>query len=215
MSTPVAIPPWPRLYNDVKMVIPGLTDAVFKQMLYQVVNDFMDRTNIFTETVSISANPTTLVYPFTLAKFGMANRLMLLYDPSYPDPNPKWVQGGVQMNVPGVITLSYAPSTAVEWKAIIAKTLDTVSSDGYPDLHPDDNWIIDKYGDGIQFGILGRLQSMPAKPYSNAKGAKDNWQIYVTERGKARTDMLKANVFGGQRWVFPQSFATVHRKGWA
>jgi hypothetical protein len=215
MSTPDPPNVWSRVYDDVKMQIPGVIDAVFWQMLYQVVNDFFDRTNIWTEECPINVGPDSLVYPFSISNYGMSNRLLLVYDPAAQDPDRKWVQAGIQMDKPGVITLRYAPSSATLWNVVVAKTLDTVSTDKYPDIKPADEWIVHKYGDGIHYGVLGRLQSMPGKPYSNPKAGGQNWQYYVTERSKARTDALKANVFGGQRWQFPQAFATVRRGGWA
>jgi hypothetical protein len=63
--------------------------------------------------------------------------------------------------------------------------------------------------------MMGRLQAMPGKPYSNDKQAGRNYQFYVSERSKARGDVIKANTFGGQRWIYPQGFATVRRGGWA
>jgi len=193
MSTPTPRNVWSRIYEDVKMQIPGVTDAVLKQMTYQVVNDFFDRTNIWIEEVPIAVSPNSRTYTFTVANEGSPNRLMMLYDPADASPDKHWVQGGVQMTVPGTITLRYAPSSAVTWNAAIAKCLDTVGSEGWPDVG-NGLWIIDQYGDGIHYGVLGRLQAMPAKPYSNAKLGASNWQVYVTERGKARTDALKANV---------------------
>lgn len=214
MSTPTETP-WARVYNDVKMQIPGVVDVVLRQMTLQVIDDFFDRTNIWTEEVPIVVDPSTTVYPFTLAKKGTPNRLMLLYDPAMANPDKKWVQGGVQMDVPGVITLRYAPSSMTTWNAVIAKSRNQPDSEGYPDMDPSDQWIIQKYSDGIHYGVLSRLQASPGKPYSNPKLGAQNWQIYVVERGKARTDALKSNVFGGQRWMFPQSFAVGTRKGWA
>jgi hypothetical protein len=207
-------PPWGRVYADVKLTMPGLTDAVFWNMVYQVLNDFFDRTNIWTEEAPMNVEPNVLSYNITLTKFGIPNRLMLVYNPAYSPPDKQWVQGGVGMMKPGVITLRYAPSEAATWSAVVAKTLSTVGSDGIPDIDPSDWWIIDKYADGFMYGIMGRLQLSPAKTYSNAKLGASNWQTYVAERSKARTDALKANVFGGQRWMYPQSFATTTRKGW-
>lgn len=215
MSTPTN-QVWKRLYNDVKIHIPGVTDVVYQQILFQVLNDFMDRTNIWFEEVPIAVEPNKLKYTFELQHKGFPNRLMLLYDPSINTPDKKWVQSGVSMLVPGIIDISYSPSTAATWNAVVAKVLnDPTDTENYPDIEAQDTWIIDKYGDGILYGVLGRLQSMPGKPFSNSKDGKGNWQVYIAERGKARTDAIKANVFGGQRWQFPQSFATVRRGGWA
>ena len=213
MSTPNPKTVWSRLYDDVKMQIPGVVDAVFKQMLYQVWGDFTDRTNIWTEECPIAVVPDTLVYPVTIQKKGMANRLMLVYDPLQVPPR-RWVQQGIEMTIPAMISLMYAPSSAATWNAVIAKSTDEVDSDGYPALDPSDNWIVDKYGDGLHYGVLGRLMAMPAKPYTNLKLGAQNWQVYIAERSKARGDTIKSNVFGAQRWAFPQGFAAVNRKGW-
>jgi len=213
MSSPDPPNVWKNIYDDVKIQIPGVTDAVFKQMLYQVWGDFCDRTNIWIEEVPIPAMPNVVLYPFTLANKGMPNRLLLLYDPQ-TSPARHWVQGSVEMNRPGTIRIMYAPSTAVTWMAVVAKTPHERTAEGYPDINPADEWIIEKYGDGMHYGVLGRLMEMPAKPYTNTKLGSMNWQYYVTERGKARSDATKSNIYGGQRWMFPQSFAVGSRKGW-
>jgi hypothetical protein len=62
---------------------------------------------------------------------------------------------------------------------------------------------------------MSYLQSQPAKTYSNPKEAARNMINYVSQRGKARADATKGNVFGGQRWQFPQGYATIRRGGWA
>jgi hypothetical protein len=212
MSSPAA--PWKRIYDDVKMHIPGLVDAVFKQMFYHVMNDFLDMTNVWLEEIPMVVSSTSRTYPLTVSHKGDVNRLMLIYDTA-SHPGKHWVAGGATMNQPGVVVLNIDPPQSANWMAVVAKTLgDPDATTGYPDMEPADHWIINKYGDGIEYGILGRLMGMPAKPYSNPKIAKDYWQTYVTERGKARTDQLKSNIYGGQRWMFPQSFATVRRGGW-
>jgi hypothetical protein len=213
MSAPNPATVWSRIYDDVKIQIPGVTDAVFKQILAQVWSDFTDRTNIWTEVCPITVDPSTLQYPFTINKFGMANRLMLVYDTAAMPPSLNWVQNGIQMDVPGVITLLYPPNAGT-WNVVVAKSFDDVDANGYPEIDPTDQWIVQKYGDGLHYGVLGRLQAMPAKPYSNPKLGGANWQYYIAERSKARADALHSNVYGGQRWQFPQSFAVFHRKGW-
>lgn len=212
MSTPNPPTIWSRTYDDVKMQIPGVTDAVFKQMVHQVWGDFCDRTNIWIEEIPFAVDPATLQYTLTPQKFGMVNRLMLVYDQAAL-PARNWVAAGIEMYTPGVITLRWAPNAGT-WVAVVAKAYDETDANGYPALDPSDEWIIDKYGDGIHYGVLGRLQAMPAKPFTNPKQAAQNWQIYVVERGKARTDALHSNIFNGQRWQFPQSFAVYHKKGW-
>lgn len=213
MTAPSA--PWSHLYSDLKIQIPGLLDSVMAQVTFSLWKDFCDKTNIWTEIVPIQIVPSVNTYAFSVTS-GAPNRLLMLYDPAAATPYPHWAQGSVTMQVPGIITIYYSPSTAAPWAAIVAKTpLDPVDAEGYPVLPATDQWIVDKYREALMYGILARLQAMPGKPYSNDKAAAKNNQTYISERGKARTDAIKANVFGGQRWTFPQGFATIQRGGWA
>jgi len=206
--------PWPRLFADVKIDIPGVTNAVFQQVLFRTWKDFCDQTNIWTEEIAVIVEPNRLLYPFQVTK-GTPNRLILVYDPKMAHPDKKWAQGGISMPAPGVLNLSYAPSTETPYNVVVAKTpLEPTDANNYPDMEPWDYWIVDKYREALYYGTLGRLQASPAKPYSNTGLASYNMKNYRTQVGKARTDAIKANVFGGQRWMFPQSFATVSRKGW-
>lgn len=211
MSAPTN--PWTRLYGDVKVHIPGVVDAVMAQVAFSLFKDFCDKTNLWTEVVPIPVDPDHKSYAFSVND-GAPNRLLLVYDPAQEDPNRKWVQGNMQMQAPGVLTVSYPPSTATTWNAVVAKTPLDVTDEGYPDIDEANYWIVDKYREALTYGILGRLQYMPGKPYSNDAAGKRNNQVYIAERSKARTDGIKANTFGGQRWMFPQGFATVTRKGW-
>lgn len=209
--------PWERLYSDVKIDVPGVTDAVFKQKLFQCVKDFLEQTNIWIEQVPITGEPNVHEYPVTLEGKGTPYRLMMLYNPDISPPNyPRWIQGGVGMSPPGVISVPYAPSTEVQWVAIIAKSIvDPSDAEGYPELDDDYAWIIDRYRMAFYYGTLARIEAQPAKPYSNPNLAATHNRLYITERGKARTDVLKHHTYGAQAWVFPQGYASITRKGWA
>lgn len=207
--------PWTRLYSDVKISVPGMTDAVFRQELFRCVKDFMDQTNIWLETVPVDVVPDALVYDLSLAGFGMANRLQLVYDPA-AGPYKHWVQSGISMQAPGVIELVYAPSTATVWNAVVAKNIiDPVDAEKYPEIDPEWLWIIDKYRDAFFYGTLSRVESQPSKTYTNPTSAARNMLNYISQRGKARADAIAANTYGGQRWQFPQGYATIRRGGWA
>jgi hypothetical protein len=213
--TTVPSPPYERIFNDTKIIVPGLTDAVFKQVIFAVTNDFCDATNVWTQEFDISADPQHTSYTIVPASGSMANRLMMLYDPAVASPDKRWVMGGAMMQKPDVITVPYAPSSAVLWKAIVALLNDDpLNSEGYPDVPSDQFWWLNQYRDAFVSGCLARLFLMPAKTYSNPKLAAYYQQLFTSERSKARGDVIKANTFGGQRWQFPQGWSTVTRKGW-
>ena len=211
----IQVNPWKRLYEDIKIQIPGVIDAVQAQVTFSLFKDFCDKTNLWQEDVAVPVAPEVTSYPFTLMGKGAVNRLLMMYDPKYEHANRHWVQGHIQMTTPNILTINYAPSEATTWRAIIAKTpKDPATAERYPDIDTYAYWIVDKYREALTYGILGRLQKMPGKPYSNAKEARDNTLYYNSERSKARVDGLHANVFGGQRWIYPQGFASVRRGGW-
>jgi hypothetical protein len=214
MSVPAT--PWDRLYADVKVDLPAVVDAVYAQELFRCVKDFLDQTNIWQETVPITGLPNVTSYPFTLAGKGTPSRLIILFDPATStNPNDRrWVQGSVSMMTPGTIVIGFAPSTSVAWEAVVSKNVVAVNTDNQPDIDTADWWIIDKYRDALFYGTVARLQLQPTKPYSNPQLASVNMRQYMSQRGKARTDLLKQNTFGAQAWTFPQGFATVSRKGW-
>ena len=214
MTVPAS--PWDRLYADVKVSLPGVTDAVYAQELFRVFRDFTDQTNIWQETVPITGMPSTTSYPFTVAGKGAPNRLLMMYDPKISN-NPldrRWVQTGVAMQLPGIIVVGYAPSEQVAWEAIVAKTPTGVNADKQPDLDDEDLWIVDDCEQALYFGVMAFLQRQPTKPYTNPQQAADNMRQYVSQRGKTRTDVIKKNTYGAQSWSFPQQFSTVARKGW-
>lgn len=216
MPSPTAVVPWQRLYNDLKISIPGVTDAVMKQEMFRCAKDFFDMTNIWTEDVPFVVDPSNLSYQVTPAGKGVPNRLIVVFDPLVYPQGTHWVQSGIEMQVPGTIVLMYAPSSSANWVATYAKNVtDPADVNGFPDIDTGSYWIIDKYRDAFYYGTMALLQRQPAKTYSNANEGVRNHQYYITQRGKARTDALKANVYGGQRWMYPQSYATVSRKGWA
>jgi hypothetical protein len=188
---------------------------VFKQELFRCAKDFFEETNIWLEDVPFVANINTLSYSVTPAGKGVPNRLMIVFDPAHAPPTRRWVQSGIEMRVPGVITLTFAPSSPANWVATYAKNItDPINSEGFPEIDASAYWIIDKYRDAFFYGTLARLQNEPSKTYSNPKEAARNQQNYISQRSKARSDAVKSNTYGGQRWAFPQSYATRSRGGW-
>jgi hypothetical protein len=220
--------PFDRIFADVRKDLPSVIDAVLKQEVFRVMDDFTQTTNIWQEHVPIKVEPHVTVYPITTQQ-GKPNRLMIVYlddgqpqagplifpPPSranYP-PNPNfWPGGPMVMRVPGVLTLPRDLNQSAVWWAVIAKrTAEPVNPDNkYPVI---DDWIVDKYADTIGRGIIARLQWEPQKPYSNPMMAAQNQRAYISGRTLARANDGHANVYDAQNWRFPQQFATVNRKG--
>lgn len=213
-------PDYSRLFNDIKISIPGAIDAVIYQELWRVVEDFLNETNIWQEEIPFQVSPQSRQYTITPVGKGHIERLLMVFDPANAAYDKRWTQQGIRFQPPDKVLLMYAPSTATTWMAAVAKNIaETDLPPGdyatqLPVFKPSNIWILERYRDAFRYGTLGYLMMQPAKPYSNPKLGSFNWQNYVSIRGRARTDVLHANVYGGQRWMYPQGYATTARKGW-
>ena len=220
--------PFDRIFADTRKDIPSVVDAVLRQEVFRVLDDFTQRTNIWQEHVAIHVEPHIVDYPFITIE-GRPNRLMTVYEEQgpqagpliWPPParinypaNPVWWPGGpMSMRIPGVLHLPRDLNMEAVWRAVIAKrTAEPLDADKYPVI---DAWIVDKYADTIGRGILARLQLEPQKPYSNPMLASVNQRAYISGCSLARANDGHANIFDGANWRFPQQFATVNRKGFS
>lgn len=207
--------PWTEIFNMVKVEIPGAVDAVIRQQIFSVMADFTGSVPLWQEDVPFTVVPNTLVYPLSVTD-GRMYRLMRVYKAD--NPRQTWVQGGISMRVPGALRMWQTPSEQQDWVAVIAKACSNPvlagtppKSTGYPAV---DAWIVQNYHDVIYYGTLAYLQRMPAKTYSSPKASADNMATYMAGKAQARSDNIRANVYNGQAWTFPQDFATVSKKGW-
>ena len=197
---------WDRIFADVRKDLPSVVDAIVRQEVYRVLDDFTQYSNVWQQEVNLNIVKDTQTYDITSQiTQGKANRLMHVWDPASQSSN--WPMSGIMMRVPGIITTYRAPGSNGSWKAIIAKrTTDPVDpATNYPVI---DEWILDRYSDTIGRGILARLMIEPQKPYSNPMLAQVNQRAYIAGRSLARANDGKANVYNAQAWRFPQNWAT-------
>jgi hypothetical protein len=207
-------PPFDRLYSDIKISIPGAIDAVIQQEMYRTFEDFLIETNIWTEEIPFNVEPNKYTYVVTPSGNSGIVRLLMVFDPAQAWPEKRWTQQGIAFQPPNKINLMYSPSTETIWTAAVSKKIVDPQIVHLPVIDDDYTWIIDRYRDAFVHGTLGKLFMQPAKPYSNPQLAGFHRQNYIAKRGRARADVLHANVYGGQRWMYPQGYATTARKGW-
>jgi hypothetical protein len=112
-----------------------------------------------------------------------------------------------KMSVPGVITLRYPPSEDALWVATVAKV--PVDPTDIQDMPIIDDWIVGKYYDTFEHGMLGRLHLSVSKPYYSKEAGGFHWRFYNKGRSEARVEVLHANNWGAQAWNYPQSFGIV------
>lgn len=194
-----------RLMDQLRIRLPGALDGVLQMELFSVMNEFFQGSSCWTEDVAFEVRPgekTYYVFPIANAAI---NRLMELTTAS----------GSVvsaRMPEPGMIVLHREPGQVETYTAELALTVtDPVDREGYPEF-PD--WFLNKYGTDILDGVLGRMMSQLAKPYSQPQLAQYHMRRFMQSMNKAANEAIHGNVYRGQRWSFPQNFAARRKARW-
>ena len=195
-----------RLMDNARFRLPGALDSAIQFELFAVLNEFFQETNIWYEDIAFDVtptsdtyfeNPSAYTYELIVLEGGTINRLLGMRD-----------SGGFRqrgsMPTPGYVILANSPNQADTYTARVGKTItDPVTRDGYP-VFPD--WILNKYGNDILDGVLGRMMGQVAKPYASPQLAVVHLRNFKQAVGKAKAEAMHGNVYRGQNWTFPQSF---------
>jgi hypothetical protein len=107
------------------------------------------------------------------------------------------------------IRLAHSPQEADTYQAWVVLTVtDPVTRAGYP-VVPD--WMVERYRSVLLDGVLARMMSHAAKPYSSPTMAAYHQRAFNSGMGTARIEADRQNTWGAQAWRFPQTFATNRR----
>jgi hypothetical protein len=195
-----------RLIKNARTSLPGSLDYVIQLELFNVLDDFLRNTSIWTEDVSLpvtAADPAGTIYYIEPESVSTIVRLMGM-------KNSQGFPQNAFMDTPGEITFPMPVGNDDEFTATVALSIiDPVRGDGFPQFPA---WILDKWGTGILSGVLARMMLQPAKPYTNEKLAGTHLRYYRRAVSYANTEALHNNVHGMQSWYFPQQFATRTRR---
>ena len=199
-----------RLMDHARIRLPGALDAAIQMELFSALREFFTSSNCWYEDIDFTALPTDVEYfadpdAFTydlVPTEGSITRLMFVRD-------DEGRRISATMPTPGLLVLGYAPDETKTYTARVALTVvDPVTREGYPQF-PD--WVLQKYGNEILDGVLGRMMSQIAKPYSNPTMALMHLRKFKQTISKAKVEASVGNVYRGQNWLYPQTFASRKR----
>jgi len=187
-----------RLVTNAQIRLPGATVSTVQQELFMVADEFFKESNVWREGIefSVPANdPPGTVYEVTPTGNVVIDKLMWMRN----------TDGGGrifgQMSVPGEITLASYPLSPARYIATVALTVsDPTQRDGYVSF-PD--WVLAKYRGVFLNGLLGKMMSQPAKPYTNTQLSVYYIKLFNSGKSSARIDAQRANVYRAQAWNFP------------
>ena len=191
-----------RLMNNARVHVPGALDNIIQLELFNVLNEFFQETDCWREDISFATVANVTSYDIESEDNATLNRLMAIV-------NSAGIPVYGSMSEPGTVDLRYAPTTVDTLTATVALTVtDPVPRDGFP-VCPD--WVVNKYGNELTDGVIGRLMTQPAKPYTNATLAVYHLKRFRAGIVKAYSEAKRSNTYRGQNWVFPQGFVTRRR----
>jgi hypothetical protein len=192
-----------RLLNNARSRLIGALDPAIKNELFGALNEFFQGSNVWTNDVPIAVTSAASSYEVDPSDPGQINRLMWVLDTNQAPVN-------ATMQIPGTLDLANTPSQNDTYTVTIALTVnDPVASTGLP-WCPD--WTVDKYNDVMLDGVLARMMSQAAKPYSNERMAIYHMRRFQGGISTAKNEAWHKNVRAGQRWRFPQGWAATRRR---
>ena len=186
-----------RLMDNLRVRVPGSSDAALRLELFNVVLDFCSDTNIWQQDIDVLITPGVTEYELIPEGIAYINRLMSITDADGRSVN-------ATMPIPGTLALSTAPNEAQTYTARVALTItDPVTRDDYPVL-PD--WIWSRHNQDFQDGVQAKMFSQIAKPYSNERMAIFHMRNWSDSKARARVEARHHFSNEVQRWRFPQTF---------
>jgi hypothetical protein len=184
-----------RLMSQLRIRLPGALDDTIKLELFSAMDEFFSGSNIWVEDVDLYVTPTDTEYDVIPSSVSAVHRLISVV-------NSNNIPQNASMATPGVVVLSQAPSVAETLIARVALTVsDPPDRQSYP-IFP--AWIAGKYGNDIVAGVLSRMMSQLAKPYSSTQMALFYARQFTQTINRAKVEAMHGNVYRGQNWAFPQ-----------
>jgi hypothetical protein len=196
-----------RLMDNARVELPGALDGAIYLQIFNVLNMFFQKSNIWTEDITMNVTPAN-IRDSTIAivpTAGKINRLMYVFDANK-------VQRAMGMATPGLLSFYDVPNGNEVWTARVALSVnDPVPTTGAQPFVPEcPDWILTKYDDGILSGVLSRMMMQVAKSYSNPRMAAVHWRAFNDAVSLAKSEARHQNIYAAQTWRFPQNFATNH-----
>jgi len=183
--------------DQLRIRLPGALDATIRLELFATMDELFQNSNIWHEDIEISAVPGTTEYPIVSSEDGLVHRLIGVY-------NSSQLPVRATMGVPGIVNLFEDPAVADTLTARVSITItDPTDPEDYPYLP---EWVMPRFALDIVDGVLGRMMSQLAKPYSNPQMAVVHQRRWQQTIKRAKTEITHGNLYSGQNWGFPAQF---------
>jgi len=195
-----------RIINNAKVQLPGSIEDGILYELYNVLDEFLRETDVWTEDIRFDTVVGVVDYDVVPVTGRVVNLIYCWYGDSTPEI------GGINasMPIPGWLQLFRAPDEPKECMVRVSlSVLDPVTRAGYPQCP---TWILDRYHGAFTSGLIHKMGLQPNKPWTNGEIAVMHGQKFHNLIGQAKVDYLHQHTRGAQRWRYPQAFMPTIRR---
>lgn len=190
-----------RLMNNLRIQLPGAIDDAIKLEIYNAVNEFFQDSNVWRENIDIAITPGVTNYE--LVPSGPCSIVRLI---GVVDSNQLPIGAVLDLETRD-LALYNSTSEATTYTAQVSLTInEPLDREGYP-VFP--AWVLNLYLNDIISGVLSRMMSQPAKPYSNAQLAAFHGTSFRGAISKARSEANRRYTYRNQVWRFPRGWSHV------
>jgi hypothetical protein len=193
-----------RLMNNARLRLAGATDDVLQAELFNTLDEFLKGSNTWQQDIEINIpanDPANTVYELVPDSPSLVDKLMWVYSKPATTNIARGNPIGAAMSIPGCMTLTLQPTTDVTYIATVSLTVqDPVTRDGYVTFP---SWVLARYREVILNGLLGKMMSQPAKPYTNTQMSVFHLRKFNSGKASARVEVTRNNKYRTQAWVFP------------
>ena len=212
-----------RMANQIRIECPGSSDAGIKGVMFDILDEFFDVSNCWTEWLALNIVPGVQLYQIYPQHGGMINRLVTALDSNQVTlpaaitfgDSPVSTTAGLPSSYvgpPGVqLSLTFPQNTS--YYASILVTKKTILPNGADDIPDGPSWLLPLYARYIKEGIVGTLMLQKGKSYTDFTNSPGHLKKFRDGMAMAKTATMRSGIFGGQSWSFPRQFRTNSQRG--
>lgn len=187
-----------RLISNLRMHLPGAVDGVIKLEIYNTMNEFFQDSNVWRESIEIPVYAGVTNYDLTSTGPSTIVRLM-----SVIDEHERPINAYIDLETQELV-VSVAPTSPTTYTAQVSLTInEPLDKEGFPYFPA---WVLNLYMNEMVSGVLSRMMSQPAKPYSNTQLAAFHGAQFRSAVAKARSEANRRYTYHMQMWRFPRGW---------
>ena len=208
------------LLNECRIELTGASEAGIKQALWGTIKEFLADTESWIEIQSLLVTAGVQDYVLSPRDGGQIVRLVGVLNGNLCPVN------AVMPNIPTLNVITPITVTSIDtvvdpqattasnpWTVCIVKNIQLPATRDRIPVCP--VFVLQIYSEAIKSGVVGKMMLQPGKPHTNLPLAKYHLAKFRDQIGIARTQTWNQNLQGGQRWCFPQTFATHTQRGYS